>query len=67
MQGASAMGRQIASIGPHLGVSFSIHPVRPIPNMAKPRMTFSSQSKYDNKILEISESPAIAAYTYVIA
>ena len=40
VQGASASGLQIASIGPHLGISFSIQPVAPIFNIAKPFMVY---------------------------
>ena len=32
--GARAIGRQIASIGPHFGSSFSIHPTSPILSIA---------------------------------
>ena len=34
VQGAIAMGLQIASKGPHLGISFSTQPVEPIFNIA---------------------------------
>jgi hypothetical protein len=44
VHGASASGLQIASSGPKDGFSFSIQPIDPIFNIAKPFMIFSPYS-----------------------
>jgi len=41
LQGAAAMGLTNASSGPHLGASFSIHPISPILRIASPLIFFA--------------------------
>ena len=50
VQGDNAKGLTRASNGPHSGIGFSIHPILPIPNMAKPVILF-----FWNKSLTVLE------------
>ena len=71
VQGDTASGRTIASSGPHLGTSFSIHPIRPIPFMASPfifpctalSLIFFLLSK--SKRLQRTSAFSIAIYTRI--